>query len=455
MAQIDAVDLKVIGLKSDLGVEHVEAMAKSYDSGEYRPSCFALHARACSLGSTVKSTNTPHPKFLAVDFFCGAGGTTRGLLDAGGYVIAGIDKDRLCRETYERNNKNATLDGRMPTFLPLDMFPASTDYPEGQKNEVWDRLNTLIPYYRRVAPGLPLLFAICAPCQSFTRFIQRRMTPNRVMDRERDRSLLSQTLDFVEEFEPEMIVSENVANIERGTYRHIWEEFRDQLKKSYDTGGVKVCASRFGIPQFRRRSILLAVRRNDRGEQALFDLAVPTFDPDTKLSPSVRAAIGHLPSLKAGEKHDTVQNHACRNLKEINKNRLRSVKPGEPNWKFAETEYGDLSLDCHRRLEKRGKRGFGDVYTRMHPDRPSPTITTRFHSISNGRFGHYDEGQVRGLSLREGATIQSFPEDYVFYGNGMDTIAKMIGNAVPPKLSKFMAGVLLDMWRNRSALPIA
>ena len=75
------------------------------------------------------TTKTQSPHFLAVDFFCGAGGTTRGLLDAGGYVIAGIDKDESCRETFERNNKNTTLDGNAPAFLPLDMFPASADYP--------------------------------------------------------------------------------------------------------------------------------------------------------------------------------------------------------------------------------------------------------------------------------------------------------------------------------------
>lgn len=65
------------------------------------------------------------PKFFAVDFYCGAGGTTRGLLDAGGYVIAGIDKDSGCHDTYVLNNPNEKLDGDDPAFLVLDMFPAS------------------------------------------------------------------------------------------------------------------------------------------------------------------------------------------------------------------------------------------------------------------------------------------------------------------------------------------
>ena len=69
------------------------------------------------------------PTFLAVDFYCGAGGTTRGLIDAGGYVIAGIDNDPSCSETYTTNNPNLTLDGKPPTYLKKDMLPATWDYP--------------------------------------------------------------------------------------------------------------------------------------------------------------------------------------------------------------------------------------------------------------------------------------------------------------------------------------
>ena len=156
------------------------------------------------------------PKFIAVDFYCGAGGTTRGLLDAGGYVIAGIDKDTDCRDTYLSNNSNVTLDCARPEFLALDMFPASAEYPHGQQNEVWDRLGYLIPRYHRVADGIPLMFAICAPCQSFTKFIQNSMTPGRAEGRERDKSLLAQTVKLVEKFRPDMVISENVDRIGRG-----------------------------------------------------------------------------------------------------------------------------------------------------------------------------------------------------------------------------------------------
>jgi DNA (cytosine-5)-methyltransferase 1 len=107
-------------------------------------------------------------KFLAVDFFCGAGGTTRGLIEAGGYVIAGIDKDARCERTYVENNVNVAVDLSPARFLNYDIFPRTSEYPAGEQRGLFRELEGLIEYYRRKAPGIPLLFAICAPCQPFT-----------------------------------------------------------------------------------------------------------------------------------------------------------------------------------------------------------------------------------------------------------------------------------------------
>ena len=390
--------------------------------------------------------NSEEAKFIAVDFYCGAGGTTRGLLDVGGYVVCGIDKDENNRDTYVLNNRNNTLDRNEPEFLAFDMLPNSPDYPDGQQHEIWDKLRTLIPRYRQLATGVPLLFVVCAPCQSFTRFVQRRMTADRAQSRDRDLNLLSQTIDFIAEFTPEMVISENVASIKTGVYKHIWSDFQERLRGlGYAVGEDRVCASRFGVPQFRRRSVLLALR-NENTCMPVFNLPIPDGDSDASQL-TVMEAIGHLPALQAGERSEDVANHVCQNLIEVNRHRLMSVKPGESNEGFSDTPYGDLSLPCHRRLAAKGKRGFGDAYTRMHPNRPAPTLTTRFNSVSNGRFGHYDEKQVRGLSLREGATLQSFRDNYRFYGESIDAIARMIGNAVPPALSAYTADWLLGLWQ--------
>jgi DNA (cytosine-5)-methyltransferase 1 len=161
---------------------------------------------------------------------------------------------------------------------------------------------------------------------------------------------------------------------------------------------------------------------------------------------SVREAIGHLPAIKAGEQHPEIPNHRTRALSELNFRRIAAAQPGQSNIYMLDTPHGDLSLDCHKKVNARlGGRCFTDVYTRMSPDRPSPTITTKCHSVSNGRFGHYDTRQVRAISLREAAILQSFPNNYKFYPldqNG--PVASMIGNAVPPKLAAFFSRYLVQ-----------
>ena len=397
------------------------------------------------------TTRTELPHFLAVDFYCGAGGTTRGLIDAGGYAIAGVDKDPACGETYRRNNRNRTLDEAEPKFIQKDMFPSSTEYPDGQQDEILDELRKLIASKRadaeaRAGTKLPLLFAVCAPCQSFTKFVQRHMTDARIEGRKRDRKLLAQAFGFIRELRPDMVLSENVAGIERGQYGQIWKDFKNYLRGiGYRVGDDEINARRFDVPQQRRRSVIIAIKASTY-ERVNQDLQVPRGNVDK--APTVKSAIGELPSLTPGERHSTDSSHRCRNLSKINQQRLNAVAPGEPNFGFPD----ELKLPCHRRLDAKGKRGFGDVYTRVHPDRPAPTITTRFHSVSNGRFGHYDIEQPRGLSLREGAILQSFPDDYEFHAEGMDVIARMIGNAVPPKVAERLARHLYDEWQAEQTL---
>lgn len=398
----------------------------------------------------AEHVDTSKPAFLAVDFFCGAGGTTRGLIDAGGYVIAGIDKDARCRSTYVDNNRNATVDYTPARFLHRDIFPATDDYPEGQREELADELDVLVAYYRRKAKGTPLLFAICAPCQPFTRLARKELSERRKKGREKDSNLLREAAGFVERFQPEMVLSENVSGIGDPKYGGVWDEFRASLEAlGYVTGSQIICTSRFGVPQYRKRSILVAVRRELVRQENLADimgreLLVPEADPEATVV-SVARAIGHLPPIVAGETHPEIPNHRARSLSELNLKRLSSALPGQSNAYMSVTEYGDLSLGCHQRVNARlDDRCFSDVYTRMRPERPSPTITTKCHSISNGRFGHYDTSQVRGISLREAAILQSFPEDYVFHPTDqIEPIARMIGNAVPPKLAQFFAGYLV------------
>ncbi len=401
--------------------------------------------------SGTQARRSSAPRFLAVDFFCGAGGTTRGLIDAGGYVIAGVDKDGRCERTFVENNVNDTLDHSPARFLKYDIFGKSRDYPSGGQRLLFKELDDLIEYYRRKAKRAPLLFAICAPCQPFTKLSRKEMSQKRQEARARDMNLLREACRFVAKYRPELVLSENVAGIGEEKYGGVWDAFRQQLERlGYVTGSRVVCTSRFGIPRYRKRSILAAARRELVRPERFADLMelellVPGGDPNAALV-SVAQAIGHLPPIADGETHWDIPNHKTRTLSDLNYKRLSSAKPGESNAYMEDTEYGDLTLPCHRRVNgKLQTRCFNDVYTRMRSNFPSPTITTKCHSISNGRFGHYDVNQVRGISLREAAILQSFPEDYVFYPDDqIEPLARMIGNAVPPKLAEFYAGYLIN-----------
>ena len=394
------------------------------------------------------------PAFLAIDFFSGAGGTTRGLIDAGGYVIAGIDNDGRCEKTYTENNKNTTLDGKCARFLNYDIFPKTEEYPDGQQDLLFKQIESLLLEYRKFAgEKIPLLFAICAPCQPFTNLAKREMTEERKKRRAKDSGLLPEACKFVRYFKPDIVLSENVADISGAKFGGVWEAFRRELEESgCVTGTNVVCTSGFGVPQYRKRSILLAVRRDRLNPESLKDsdsasseLSVPKSHPKA-LIVTTREALRHLPPLSAGETHAEIPNHRVRAISELNYKRLSVAKPGENNFYMENTEYGDLSLKCHRDARAKNKQGsFSDVYTRMRPDRPSPTITTKCTSVSNGRFGHYDTEQIRGISLREAAVLQSFQDDYIFDDEeSLETIARMIGNAVPPKLVNFYTRYLVE-----------
>lgn len=383
------------------------------------------------------------PSFLAFDLFCGAGGTTRGLIDAGGYVFAGIDNDGACRKTYRTNNKNLFWPHEAPDFLEHDLLPCADTGNDGQEYTI-ERLDTILSYLRMRWPGLPLVVSTTPPCQPFTRLGRLARSKEREREHQLETTLLMRSLNFVRWFLPDVVFSENVPGIYNSAYGGVWTEFATRLQEmGYIVGHRRICASKFGVPQYRRRAILVAIRRPAILEEFrdLEALQLPESDPHAKTK-TVADAIGHLPPLQAGEFDPDIPNHRARALSRTNRKRLKAALPGEQNTVLADTAYGDLSLACHGKLRKRssGRSGFTDVYMRMVPDRPGPTITTKCDSISNGRFGHYDVEQVRAISLREAALLQSFPEDYVFYPETAATaVARMIGNAVPPPLACFFA----------------
>ena len=346
------------------------------------------------------------------------------------------------------NNGNECLDRAYPEFIDLDLFPKTIDYVEGEQRRIFAQLDNLIPKAQRMAPDAPLLFAICAPCQPFTKLSKAEMSDDRVEARLRDRGLLAHACRFVKKYSPDIVLSENVATICDARYGGVWDDFAQRLEAmGYEVATTVVCTSNFGIPQYRKRSILGAFREDSFFHSKPLELPVTDENADIV---RVSEALAGLPKICAGERHPEISNHVARNLNDLNRRRISYAKPGESNAYLLNTPEGDLSLACHRRVNARlNDRCFGDVYTRMASDRPSPTITTRCSSITNGRYGHPDVTQLRGISMREAARLQSFGDEYVFYPkHQIEPVARMIGNAVPPKLADFYARFLLDEYNH-------
>ena len=192
---------------------------------------------------------------------------------------------------------------------------------------------------------------------------------------------------------------------------------------------------KYGVPQRRYRLILLASRRSEIG--------FPDETHSASRYVSVRQCIGdrkRFPPLRAGESDPNIPNHQVSALTATNLRRIRPTPRNGGN-RLSWQALKGLELPCYRK-----HMGHTDVYGRMCWDRTASTITTRFNSLSNGRFGH--PGEDRAISLREGAALQTFPDDYAFFGS-QGEIARHIGNAVPVRLAEVFGKFLFKMVENR------
>ena len=326
-----------------------------------------------------------------VDLFCGVGGLSHGLRRAGFHLAAGVDTDATCGYAFETNN-DATFHGR-----PLEDVTA-------------DEIGRMFPDdSRRILVG-------CAPCTPFSAYAPGAKNRS-------DRwSLVGLFLDRILEVEPEVVSMENVTRLRSFRDGSVFGEFVAGLKDAgYHVAEDVLDAARYGVPQYRRRLVLLASR--------LGPIGLP--DPTCARARTVRDAIGGLTPLRAGDADPSDPVHRSPNLSPLNLRRIRAAKPGRP-W----TEWDDQELvtACHRSASGATYR---NVYGRMEWDRPAPTLTTGCFSFGRGRFGHPE--QDRAISLREAALLQSFPEGYAFVEPKRPVTfahaGRHIGNAVPVGLA--------------------
>jgi len=330
-------------------------------------------------------------KIVAVDLFCGAGGLTCGLQKGGIKVAAGYDIDPAAEYAFSTNNHSI--------FVLKDVGDVHADEIKKQlKNSDYT------------------LLAGCAPCQPFSSYT------NMVKEKNEKWKLLKHFSRLVQDLRPDFVTMENVPNL---TKEPIFREFMYCLNlNGYFVDYKVVNCSDYGIPQNRRRLVLLASRL---GRINLINAEKGTYK-------TVRDAIQNLPPLEAGKQDGRDPLHISSRLSPLNKKRISSSKPGG-TWRDWPEE---LIANCHK---KKSGKSFPSVYGRMCWDKPSPTMTTQCYGFGNGRFGHPE--QDRAISLREAALLQTFPINYKFLPDGkhikMREIGTLIGNAVPVRLGEVIA----------------
>lgn len=337
------------------------------------------------------------PKIEVVDLFCGTGGLSYGMKSQGLHILSGYDIDPTCRFAYETNNE------------------AKFNYKDIREVRGED-------VKRRYSRKSIRVLAGCAPCQPFSSYAHtnKKKDPNKY-------DLLYEFGRLVKEVQPDIVTMENVPSILTFSLKPVFPDFVNTLRtEGYKVKYQVVFCPDYGIPQTRRRLVLLASRLGS------ISLIEKTNTPENYKT--VGDAIRDLEPIEAGGMSTTDPLHRCRSLSEINLQRIQNTPYGG-SWKDWPEE---LLLDCHR---KESGKSFGSVYGRMRWEEPSPTITTECTGIGNGRFGHPE--QDRAISIREAALLQTFPITYRFFEKesevSLKSASRYIGNAVPPRLGEVIA----------------
>lgn len=342
-----------------------------------------------------------------IDFFSGAGGTSLGFAALNNVVpafkmLGGCDINRVSAETYSRNFGT-------PIICEDIVRLANED-------RALEELLDTIGYDSNKSTVL----IGCAPCQGFSSHRKRHW------DKEDDvrNSLVMAFASIVRKIMPDVIIMENVPEFLSKKYWHYFSA----AKKCYEQLGYTVKeqiynAASFGVPQDRFRTIVIGMKKE-------FLL------PEGFLKPSeyrtVRDAISKLPTVAAGiaDPNDPMHKSAAHK-----KSTIDVIKQVPHDGGSRPEGIGPACLDR--------VKGFSDVYGRLYWDKPSITITHYARNPASGRFTHPE--QDRGLTAREAALLQSFPNEFEFTGKS-DDIYRQIGEAVPPMLSSAVAAnVLIEL----------
>lgn len=350
--------------------------------------------------------------YFAADLFCGGGGLTQGLKDAGFNVVAGVEVDTVAAATYRANHPSVKL------------FTEDIRKISGQDLLASSPANRID------------LIAACPPCQGFsslTSKYKRNDTRN---------ELIFEFVRLVKDIRPSTIMMENVPGLANGRGKSFFTEAVEEFQKLGYFVDFKICdVADYGVPQHRRRLVLLGSLDHE------IHVANALYGDKTSLLPlrTVRDTLNGLPEptvfcAKTAEGGPLCTKwNVVRKISTLNIERLKSL-PAESDRRALPEK---LRPTCH----KSNDSGFSNVYGRMRWDYPSPTITGGCTTLSKGRFGHPEKN--RTISVLEAALLQTFPENYIFPTPSIDAVCKIIGNALPPRFAEIMASQCMNILRAR------
>ena len=352
-------------------------------------------------------------KFTVIDLFSGAGGLSKGFLDAGYEVLLGIDNDMAALSTFEFNHNGAKV-----LSLDLSDKKAFKEIEESIENREID------------------VIVAGPPCQGFS------LSGPRNFDDERNKLYLA-VIKAVKTFKPKAFIIENVPGMATLYNGEIKEEILKRFKKlGYNIECKILCAADYGVPQMRKRLIFMGVRK-DVGNPHFPE---PLFDESSYVT--CRDAIEDLPSRETEIGKDVdeyiappktqyqkkmrgactvLHNHVGTNHTKLVKDTIALVPEGG-NYKDLPDGWGQ-------------SRKFNEAWTRYDGYKPSKTIDT-------GHRNHFHYRYNRVPTVRENARLQSFPDDFVFLGTKTQQY-RQVGNAVPPLLGFVLANELLEILRKR------